>query len=202
MNELHKIAIEGSADLIEVGLDTLINNEIVKSIPVLGLAIKVAYSVKSIGDRIFLKKVISFLNGLSHSSINDRLYIVEKIANNEKERTKIGENLILLIDRYNDLEKADLLAKFFSLFLEEKISSDAFLRIGNAIDFAYITDLKAFISNPNKHNVQEGLIRSGLVGLSQTGISTTTAFNEPVVFHPLIITDLGKEFLKIQNYNS
>jgi hypothetical protein len=48
---------ELSADLLEPALDAVTDSEVIRSIPVLGGAVKIAGLGKSISDRIFLAKV-------------------------------------------------------------------------------------------------------------------------------------------------
>lgn len=188
--------VEGSADILEYGLDFFTDNEVIKDFPVLGTIIKVGFSVKSISDKIFLKKIERFLFHYQKISNEEIKQVSHKINFDDKERKKIGETLILIIDRISDLEKPDYLARCFSAYLNKKITFDDFVALGNAIDLSHTKDLKLFIKDSENESNLDKLIRTGLTEVSknailvpQHGLSTVTLFTR--------ITDLGNMFLNI-----
>jgi hypothetical protein len=56
---LQEIAIE----LTDTAIDTLTDSELVKEIPVVGTLVRLAKATHSISDRIFAKKVETFISG-------------------------------------------------------------------------------------------------------------------------------------------
>lgn len=194
MNEIQKTVIDGSAEILEIGVDSLLSDGILKEIPILGSFIKAASISKSVSDYIYLKKTEKFILKFHETDSAKRVDLIIKILDDEKKRIKIGENLVLLLDNYNNLEKPELLARFFVLFLEEKISQEDFLRIGSAIDLAFIDDLNLFISDSSNNEVKRNLVISGLVEVSRTGVNV----GEGVTYSGVHISRLGNEFLKIQ----
>ncbi len=198
MDEIKKTILEGSSEITEAFLDQLISNEIIKSIPVLGTAIKIGFTVKSISDRMFLKKVERFLtsiNEVNQADIEEQLRLLEKDQETQK---KVGECLVLLLERFSDWDKPNYLAQCYLAYLSGKISLDNFIRIGGAIDFSHSPDLKRFILNPKDNDVQQALMKTGLTGIARNG-SVIPRHGSSAFTLNLEITELGNVFLNIFN---
>ncbi|KQS47898.1 hypothetical protein ASG38_10790 [Flavobacterium sp. Leaf359] len=196
MKNIKKNIIENSQDILEFGLDQFINSEIIKAFPIVGTVVKIGFSVKSISDRIFLKKLEGFIvhyNRLDSIEINEMLY---QIKTDDNFTNKVGESLILLLDRFSDLDKPEYMAKCFAAFIRKEISYDDFIRLGAAIDLSHSPDLKLFIKNPEDEKILNTLIRTGLTKISDYAIATTLNGSSPVTLF-VTQTELGKIFLKI-----
>jgi hypothetical protein len=200
MNEIQKNIIENSSDILEYGIDFFTENEIVKDFPILGTVIKIGFTVKSISDRIFLKKIERFLFQFDLIKETELQNYIGKTLD-DKERQKVGENLLLIIDRLSDLEKPTYLSICFYGYLSNKISLDIFLSLGQAIDSCHISDLTEFITNPDDEKCLDKVVKGGLAEISknavlvpQHGLSNVTLFTKT--------TDLGKTFLELwDSYN-
>ena len=64
-----------------------------------------------------------------------------KIESNRKYGNKVGEHLVIILDRYDHLTKAVYLAKVFSAYLDENITYEDLLRLSFSIEKAFISDL-------------------------------------------------------------
>ena len=102
-------------DLAEVGLDAIMDDGILKDIPILSTAVAVYKIGSSIKERNNLKKLIIFLNALNHGILNEqkRNEYQQKFKSNEKFRNQEIEYLLVLIDRYISYDKPQLLAKLY-----------------------------------------------------------------------------------------
>jgi hypothetical protein len=71
--ELAPQVVDLGADLFEVAVDTLTDSGVLKDIPVLGSAVKIAVIGKTIHDRIFLTKIHRFLAATEsdHFAVDD-----------------------------------------------------------------------------------------------------------------------------------
>ncbi|MDZ8236233.1 MAG: hypothetical protein RMZ69_03500 [Nostoc sp. ChiQUE01a] len=185
------------ADLGEVALDSLIEG-IVKDIPVLGSAVKIAKLSKTITDQIFLLKVKNFLLGLENISPEEKQIFFSKLNNNSEEKSKVGECLVLIINRLDDLEKAQILAELFLKLIKEKINLETFRRLASAIDIAFIEDLKTLIGGSRDSGYLSNLIRSGLAETSSTGVIMQ---GYDLVHISVRISELGKLFVSSINEN-
>jgi hypothetical protein len=111
------------------------------------------------------------------------------VAKSPDEAKKVGETLFLVIERFVDQDKPELLAKVFVAYLDEVISGIEFRRLAQAIDAAFPDDLKELIASeqtPSSHGAwwKEGLVASGL-----TRVQTRGPTGGGIVYH---VTPLGE----------
>lgn len=140
-NELINI----TSELTEVGLDSLLEEGVLKDLPIVGTLVGLTKIGLTIKDKLFLKKIIHFLHQLKDISSEKRQAFVDKINEDNKYKTKVGETVILIIDKLNDYSKADYLGKLFTAAIAGKIDYDTFLKLANIIDKSYIPDLNNLI---------------------------------------------------------
>ena len=89
-----------------------------------------------------MKKLIYFLAGCEKKNLDERGEFEKRLAVDGAFRTKVGEDLLLLLERQDHFEKASLLGKIFSGRLREEIDEDTFFRLASTIDRASIADLR------------------------------------------------------------
>lgn len=200
MNEIQKNSLDVVADIIETGLDTLSTNEFVKNFPVIGNIIKVGLIVKSINDRIFLAKLSSFLYNLEEIEKKEKKSIIKAIRLDDKERSKIGETLILIIEKLNSFEKPKLVSYCFASYIKDEISFQDFNRLANAIEIGNIHDLNEFICDSNNKLVLDRLLNTGLVEISKTAFGQTQTGGTLVELF-VNKSELGEKFLKTVKFN-
>ncbi len=133
--------------LAETLTDALLEDGILKDIPVISTIVGLGKAGFKIRDRLFLKKIISFISELKEIPINKRNEIITKIDNSKQCRIKIGEKLLYIIDKCDDYEKSQLMGRLFKAFLEEKIDYDCFLRCSVVVDKAMPEDLMWFVNH-------------------------------------------------------
>lgn len=163
----------GGRDLIaqygDLAIHELIPVEAIEHIPILGQLIKLLSISQSVSDRILLRKIIAFLQDLNFTDEEKNKFVRE--LEDEKYAKKIGELLILHLDKFNDLEKPAILAKILKAKLRKKIDIDYenFRRLSMSIDVAFIDDLNDLI-NQSRHNNEllERLLSSGLSKIQST----------------------------------
>lgn len=221
--ELSLIETISKSDLSEIGLDAgelaldlLLKEGILREIPVLKTFVSIAKGGLAIKDYIFLKKLIRFLYHLKDLSIEDRQQFTDK-AKTKEQRQQLGENLLILLDRYDHLEKVQILAQLFLAYLGDVINLDKFLRFSSSVDRTYIGDLRELLKyftgkrDEIGEHLWENLYRSGFSKLTlnmevdnsfDLGIITTSkrlgfnlfeyTFNAEVVLFAQVI--LGNSF--------
>lgn len=133
--------------LAEVFADSLMTDGIAKDIPIIGTVVGLGKTAVGIKEALFLKKVIYFISELKNISSARRHEMIDKIDKSGKFRTKVGEKLLYIIDKCDDHEKSQVIARLFSAFLSGTISYDEFLRASHIVDQLIIADLKWFIEN-------------------------------------------------------
>jgi hypothetical protein len=140
-NELTNI----TSELTEVGLDSFLQDGILKDIPFIGTLVGLTKIGVGIQDKLFLKKILRFLHQLKDIPSETRQEFIEKIDTDKKFKTKVSETIMLLVDKINDYSKADYLGKLFAASINGKISYDIFLKLANIVDKSHIPDLDHLI---------------------------------------------------------
>ena len=160
-----------SIDFAEIGLDTFIDEGIAEEIPIIGSIVSLAKTSFAIRDRIFIRKIGTFLLCLKNVTQAEKELFYNKL-NSASHKKKVGDTLLLILDRLDDLEKPQLLARVFEFYIREHITFEDFRRLSSAIDIAFIDDLKVFVSDTNKLTPNEislnhhNLLRSGLTRIN------------------------------------
>lgn len=128
-------------DYCELGLDEMLDEGILKDIPVFGTLTKL-YSVgATIHGKILEKKILKFLYELDKISFEKRTCFVEKLKRDRKFEQRVGEHLLLILERLDDMNKPQILARIFSALINKKIDYEMFVRLSSVVDKTLISDL-------------------------------------------------------------
>lgn len=138
--------LEAFLETSEVIVDALTDDNVLAGVPVIGSAFKIARAADSIRDRAFAAKLARFADGLGTISVHEKEQYVRKLKSNPEEAARVGETLVLVLDRFIDLEKPELLARVFVGYLEGNLSASEFHRLSQAIDSAFTEDINALLS--------------------------------------------------------
>jgi hypothetical protein len=130
------------ADAAEFVLDENLADGVLKEIPVVGTLQKIFSCAISLQGYFFAKKLQKFLTELSSVDLEDREKFIEELDNDSNLKEKTSEAIFLILDKLDDLEKCDLLAKAFSGYIREEYDFTTFRRLSSAIEKCLISDLK------------------------------------------------------------
>jgi hypothetical protein len=188
---------ELTAEALDVSIDAITDNEVVKDIPVLGWAVKAASIVMTLRDRLFLAKIHRFLKVAQPTDETRRL--AARLASGEEEANRTVEVLLLAIEQINDLEKAPMLARLFTAFLRGEMSAADFRRLTAAVNAAVVDDLQTLAglgSNPSGSSrdykdLVEALRHTGLTDSIHRTIVTSDDVNLAEA-----VTPLGRTFAR------
>lgn len=133
------------SDFAELSVDSILQEGVLKDIPIVSTLISLTKVGISINDKLFLKKILYFINNIKDVPVETRKEMIEEIDGSEKFRVKIGEKLLYIIESSNDHENSELVSKFFRAFLENKIKYDEFLKCSEIIKKILIGDLNWFL---------------------------------------------------------
>lgn len=144
--ELRKTSLDLSLEYIEIGIDHLFKSEIIENIPVLK-QIKHIYDIGSyFKQRRFVKNIAVFLKEYSIESVDERKR--EKFLNSledEKNRIKIIDYVMVYLDTIKTDEKVLLFAKLFKRYVEGSFDWEKFCFLAEILEKAYYDDLKRLL---------------------------------------------------------
>ena len=170
---------DGLVDLAEASIDQLIQDGFLCDIPVLGSVLVAIRAARSFRDLLLAKKIGRFLLGLQTVPLNEREEFLSSLEDGNQRR-KVGETLLLILDRLDDMEKPELIARLFQAQIQGTISRQTFQQLATAVDrltLEHVTALKAFYSNdmdahsraPVDRDVLQALAFCGLVRIEAEG---------------------------------
>lgn len=182
-------------DLLEVALDHILDDDTIKDIPIVRSIIGVIKTAASIRDRALVKKLILFLSPLGSVPSEIRGQFKARMNVDEEFKKKVGEKLLLIIERLDDMSKPKLVANAFQAYMEGEIDFEMFQRLTGAIDKSFYSDIMALKSRggPNALSPQSKveLSNSGIIELESTPSINLSSRNNRYQ-----ITELGKHMLK------
>lgn len=111
-----------SGKLGEVALDSLLDDGLVKNIPIIGTAISILKAGNDIQAYLFTKKVLSFLSEIETISQEKRRKFVETNSDEDNGFNKVGESLLLVISNANSTDAATYLEKAVKLYILGEIT--------------------------------------------------------------------------------
>ncbi len=170
------------SDLAEVGLDAIMDDGILKDIPILSTAVAVYKIVSSIKERHNMKKLVMFLNQINHEIPDEqqRFEYQQKFQSNKPFRNQELEYLLVLIERYIGYDKPKMLAKLYAAYLDGFIIWEELTMYAEVIDRFLPLDCNTLISESNKITVHRNIGGESLLRLVALGLMTET--NENSIF--------------------
>lgn len=162
---------ELTPEILETGLDYLTTSEVLKAIPIFGIAFKSFSLFQKITESFFCKKLLKFLFELKDIPLDKREKFIAELET-DNETNKAGEKILIILNRLNDIRKAEIIGRLFKETILGRINFKDFNRLTHIIDNAYIDDLILLKNNNNLANLNND-IKSHLhqVGLLNQGIS-------------------------------
>ena len=142
--------LELPAQILEFTIDQIVDDGILKDIPFVGWIAKGLSVSQSISDRILFHKIIRFLFALEESNTDKKDRFRNKIIDDVTFEKKVGEHLLIVLNKIDAHDKASLVAKCFNHFLDDTIDHDYFVDLANIIERSTISDLKSLSVPRNK----------------------------------------------------
>ncbi|MFD2939694.1 hypothetical protein [Flavobacterium notoginsengisoli] len=149
-SDLTKIGI----DIAEISIDSILENGVLKDLPIVGSLIGIWKTGVAVNDYRFLNKMMLFLKESSILSENNRKKIIEDLEDSEYQ-SEVGEKLIAIIDKLETGSKAKLLGKTLALFGNKIITKDEFWRVAFIIERLPMSDI---IALKNWRNIELNIV--------------------------------------------
>ena len=193
--ELSQIAIDST----EIAIDSILSDGLLKDLPVIGTIKSFVNLGITIKEELFIRKLLKFLIELQSISFSEREQFLNHYLNNSKEQQKLGDNLLLAIDRLDDVEKPKLLARFFCSYIKGDIDYELFSRLAKALErlnLSLLPPLKWFYLRIGERidipeEIHHELSLAGLITTSLTGSGTIGG----AAYYA--VSNIGRAFLKI-----
>ena len=202
--------IDLSMDVLEIGINELCENEIIKNIPFVKAIVAFCKVGTAIYERHLIKNTLRFIGRFNAKTINPtKLEKYRKRLNDDPNfaEDELGRVLFLLNKTIDSL-KAEILANLFRNYVEEAISWEQFCELSDITDRIFVADIAILSSAYQKNGVNlyefanyhlDRLISLGVLQNEQRiggNLIINTIFDEDKQKNgkDVSITDLGKLF--------
>ncbi|MDP1615528.1 MAG: hypothetical protein Q8L68_07000, partial [Methylococcales bacterium] len=133
-------------DIAEIGLDSILNTGVLEELPIFKTIISLTKTGLMIRDRIFIKKILLFLNEFDKISNDKKEEVIKNIKTDSDYAEKVGETVIVLLEQFDETEKACLLARLFSAYVRKIIAPEEFSRYSTGVNRVLLRDIKDLLS--------------------------------------------------------
>lgn len=194
-------------DYLELGIDSILENEILKEIPIFKSLLSLGKISKNIRERNCLKNLAVFINELNSGNIDAeklRLHQEELKRNSKKAEKELGR-LLIILDQTIDNIKASILGKLYKAYINQVVDWDIFIEFSEITNRLYINDLKilALIYNGNMNDTSnradlyrvERLNSLGVIGLAPKSIVIGTGHSRQDSY--ITLNKIGKMYSDI-----
>jgi hypothetical protein len=144
--ELIDPTIDLLVDYSEIGLDEIIQDEILKEVPL----IKTVKSFMTVGaalkERSFAKKTLLFVQEFHKGDINETelAEFILRFDTEPKYRTKVLDAIVTFIESQYGNIKPIIMAKLFKAHLNKKLTWNTFLALNQCLDKLHTIGIKHF----------------------------------------------------------
>jgi hypothetical protein len=124
--------------------ETFFKSDVATKLPIIGDIVAVGKGIVIVRDRLFVRKVLRFLDETSSVSEDDKRKFREKLDSDPEAAIKAGAAILDLIDKATDAEKAAMMGKVMRAFMhEDDLATSEMIGLCEMIDKAYLSDLQA-----------------------------------------------------------
>ncbi|POP41218.1 hypothetical protein CHU32_23250 [Superficieibacter electus] len=121
--------VELGKEYAELGVQSLIESNILESIPFVSTVVGLYKATSTVRDQLFTEKVIRFLTRFSDLSDAERINMTQQLNEDDKFAGKAGARLIEIIDRMESADKPEVAAEFLKAFAREEIDFNILRRL-------------------------------------------------------------------------
>jgi hypothetical protein len=194
------IADSGVLDLAESlaegQLDIMLADGPLKDVPFFGTLVKLWKAGPQIRDWIFARKLGRFLKPFATLPEKERKQFAQKFDEHPDERKRLGEHLMIVLDRLDDLDKPELLARAFLAYLRGSYDFETLRRLSLAIERCFHPDLLALQpKGPPTEYSQTTALNLAACGLVE--IAAVPSIRGAGAQNQYATTDLGDTFLRV-----
>lgn len=201
------------ADIAEIGLDAVLQDGLLKDLPVVGSILALCKTGAGIRERSFIRQTAVFIKSFNDGSISP-----EKVqAHRKKLEEDPGEaerelgRVMLLLDRTIEDEQSKALGKFYASYVQGALSWAKFVELSEANSRMFLEDYKELlqigtrpvgqyddISERREYRIRR-LESLGLVIERRTRWMEGDVVESPPSVDRYVVTPLGNTFYRLMN---
>ena len=145
--------------IVEAALDTGLENDFLKELPVVQSVLGLYSAGATIRERLFMKKLLGFLKASRRSfgpTPAERQKALQHFGG-EDQRQRLGETIMLLLDRAEDTRKPPLLGRIVGALLNGDLSYSTAINMCTIVDKIVYDDLSILEDVPQSEKASSKL---------------------------------------------
>lgn len=194
-------------DYLELGIDSILENDNLKEIPIIKTFLSIGKITKNIREKNLIKNLVIFLNELNSGNIDKEKLNKHKEGlrqNHKKAEKELGRVLIILEQTIDNI-KSSILGKLYKAYINQEIDWNLFVEFSEITNRLYVNDLNILLlifnnqlsdtSNRNDLYRIERLNSLGIVGLAPKEIFIGTNASRQDSY--ITLNNIGKTYTNI-----
>ena len=191
-------------DYLELGIDSILENDSLKEIPIIKTFICMGKITKSIRERNLMKNLVIFINELNSEEIDRKKlnkYKEELRQNSKKAEKELGRILIILEQTIDNI-KSSILGKLYKAYINQEIDWDMFVEFSEITNRLFVFDINilkvmwtkeynTYIEQKDDDFRIERMYSLGIIG------NIFPSMNETKHLHGRVLNGLGKKYCDI-----
>jgi hypothetical protein len=124
----------------ELAVDSVIEDGLLKELPLIGTLVNLFKIGKGVKEVFEVKKLAAFFLNIQDIDEDDKKAFDEKLGKPEF-KEEFYSRLLILLEKLDEVQKAEIIANFFRLYIYNIISKNEFFRFSKIVDRGYLGDL-------------------------------------------------------------
>lgn len=172
-------SVDMAVDYIEIGLDSVLEDGLLKDVPIASTVVALYRIGNSFKERHNLKKLYIFINEINKRIVDEdklREY-KEKFQSNDKYRNQEIEYLLVLLDRYVNYDKPQMLAKLYLAYLDGLIMWEELTMYAEVVDRFLVLDCNTLVSDAETFKTHRNIGAESILRLVALGLMVEESNN-------------------------
>lgn len=197
-------------DFLELGIDSVLQDGLLKDIPIVGTIVSAGRFAQNVHDRNLLRQTLAFMQEYKQSGVASAKVEQHRLELREKPKMMEAElgRILILLNKNIDLIKSVYEARFYASFHAGQISWDDFCELCDITDRLFVSDVEKLREVHINGGVTEEmavsyrhdrLISVGLL-TNEARLSGSIAMfnlNSAETQYIMVLTDIGNKFCNI-----
>lgn len=191
-------------DYLELGIDSILENDSLKEIPIIKTFISVGKITKSIRERNLIKNLAIFINELNSGKINKEKLSRhrEELRKNPKKAEKELGRILIILEQTIDNINSSILGKLYKSYINQEIDWGIFIEFSEITNRLFMFDINilkvmwsqaynTYIEQKDDNFRIERMYSLGIIG------NIFPSMNETKHLHGKVLNGLGKKYCDI-----
>jgi hypothetical protein len=183
------------SDTGEVFIDSMLKDDLIKEIPILGISLKLLRGIQSLRDKFYLNKIRKFVETIGPIDEKKKQKLIDESKKDEERRAKFGEAVFTTLEQSESIVKVEYLAIAFEAFLNNEIDVYDLRLICHMIRVSFIDELIDVVEDQNKLELKY-MVASGLADVNYPTLRMSTESAEPEYEISLVASKLKTAWQK------